>query len=105
MASKIERHVMASVAVIYAARRLVSPFALKLYICRLSFWGLGRLVWVARVFENLEAAGLRNSLRFVFSAVLNTDTLVQVTLLALVVAGASLLLDIIWTAPSRRAFA
>ena len=96
---------MASVAVIYAARRLASPFALKLYVCLASLWGIGQLVWVARVFENLEAAGLRSTLRFAYSALLNTDILVQVVLLAFIAAAASLFLEIARTGVSRRVFA
>lgn len=105
MISKVEKQVMASVAVIYAVRRLASPLALKLYVCVAALWGLGRLVWVARVFENLESVGLRSSLQFAFSAVLNTDVLVQVMLLAFIIAVASLFLEIAGVGVSRRTFA
>ena len=102
MQSKIEQQVMASVATIYAVRRLLSATALKLYVSVAALYMLGQMVWVARVFENLETVGLQSALQFALSAVLNTEALVQVTLLALIIAGFSLLLDLIRTVPARR---
>lgn len=93
MQSKIERQVMASVGVIYAARQLVSATALKLYICVLSLYGIGRLVWVSHVFENWAQVGLSGTAQFVTAAVLNTHLPVQLTLAVLAVAGVSLFLD------------
>ncbi|MBX4192318.1 hypothetical protein KW798_02410, partial [Candidatus Parcubacteria bacterium] len=58
MTSKIEQQVMASVAAIYTVRQLFSRTALKLYVCAASLWGLGQLVWVSKVFENLSHAGI-----------------------------------------------
>src|SRR3989338_5596464 len=93
MTSKIEQQVMAGVGVIYTARQLVSATALKLYVCVLSLYGIGRLVWVSHVFENWANVGLQGSLQFAASAVLNTHLPVQIALLVLVFAGVSLLLD------------
>ncbi len=91
--SKIEQQVMASVGVIYAVRQLFSATALKLYVCVASLWGIGQLVWVSRVFENLSSAGLQGAVNFVLAAVLNTDLLVQLTLVVGVVAFISLAVD------------
>lgn len=85
---------MASVGTIYTARKLVSATALKLYVCVAAVFGLGALVWVERVFDNLAHVGLQGAAQFLLSAVLNTDFLVQLVLLALVVAGVSLLRDL-----------
>ena len=93
MQSKIEQQVMASVGVIYATRQLVSATALKLYVCVLSLYGIGRLVWVSHVFENWTNVGLQGSLQFATSAVLNTHLAVQMTLVVLMFAGVSLFLD------------
>ena len=93
MTSKIEQQVMAGVGVIYAVRQLISATALKLYICAASLYGLVQLVWVHRVFENWASVGLSGTAQFVASAVLNTHLPVQLTLLVLMFAGVSLLLD------------
>ena len=93
MQSKIEQRVMAGVGVIYAARQLVSATALKLYVCALSLYGIGRLVWVSHVFENWANVGLQGTAQFATSAVLNTHLAVQLTLLVLIFAGVSLFLD------------
>ena len=93
MQSKIEQRVMAGGGVIYAARQLVSATALKLYVCALSLYGIGRLVWVSHVFENWANVGLQGTAQFATSAVLNTHLAVQLTLLVLIFAGVSLFLD------------
>jgi uncharacterized membrane protein YqhA len=105
MKSNIEHQVMASVSVIYTARRLVSAPAIKLYVCALALFSLARLVWVSKVFENLSQVGLGNTLQFMLSAALNTDVLVQVALMALVVAGVSLTRDLVRSATATRTFA
>jgi hypothetical protein len=94
MMTTIEKNVMANVALIYTMRRLLGPTALKLYVCVLCLWGVASLVWVAKVFENLAHVGAAGSLQFVIAAVLNTDVLVQLTLLVGALAAASLLLDL-----------
>lgn len=93
--SRIEQQVMASVGTIYVGRRLVSGSALKLYACVAALYGLGQLVWVSRVFENLGRVGLEHAAQFMVSAVMNTDFLVQAVLVVLVVAGASLMRDLL----------
>ena len=94
MQSKIEQRVMASVGTIYTVRRLVSMSALKLYVCVASLYVLGQLVWVSRVFENLSHVGLSGFGQFMFEAVLNTNFLVQATLVVMFVAGISLARDL-----------
>jgi hypothetical protein len=105
MASKIEQHVMASVAVISTTRRLVSVTALKLYASLLALYAVGQLVWVQRVFENLEKVGMQGALNFMVSAVLHTEFLVQVTLVVLIAAVVSLMHDLLARTPSYRAVA
>src|SRR3989338_946384 len=94
MASKIEQQVMAGVGVVYAFRQLTGATALKLYVCALSLYGIGRLVWVSRVWENLAHVGVQNSLQFAVSAIINTHLPVQIALAVLVFAGFSLFLDL-----------
>src|SRR3989338_10773745 len=106
MQSRIEQQVMASVGVIYATRQLVSATALKLYICILSLYGIGRLVWVSHVFENWANVGLQGTLQFATFAVLNTHLAVQMTLVVLMFAGVSLFLDFTrGVSASNRSFA
>ena len=94
MQTKIEQQVMAGVGTIYAARQLVSATALKLYVCTLSLYGLGRLVWVSKVFENWQHVGLQGTFEFVSAAVLHTHLPVQIALTVLFVAGLGLIRDL-----------
>jgi len=106
MQSKIEQQVMAGVEVVYAFRQLTGATALKLYVCALSLYGIGRLVWVSHVFENWANVGLQGSLQFAASAVLNTHLAVQMTLVVLMFAGVSLFLDFTrGVSASNRSFA
>jgi hypothetical protein len=95
MQSKIEQQVMAAVGTAYVARQLVSATALKLYVCALSLFALARLVWVERVFENFSQVGLGHAARFLMEAVMNTNFVVQIALVVLVVAGVSLMRDLL----------
>ncbi|MEK7612581.1 MAG: hypothetical protein AAB449_00315 [Patescibacteria group bacterium] len=103
--STIEQQVMASVGVIYALRQLFSRTALKLYVCAMSLYGMAQLVWVERVFTNLEHTGLVGLARFIFSAVFNTELAVQLILAVFVVALFSLALDFFRSSAPMRAIA
>lgn len=105
MRSNIETKVMASVGTIYTARKLMSASAFKLYMMVAALYGLAQLVWVSRVFENLSRVGLEHAAQFMLSAVMNTDFLVQTTLLVFLVAGLSLVRDLVKNAPPQGAFA
>lgn len=102
MQSKIEQQVMAGVGSIYIARQLVSATALKLYVCVLALYGIGRLVWVSRVFENWANVGLQGTVSFVTQAVLHTHLPVQIALVVLFVAGLGLLYDLVRLATPER---
>src|SRR3990167_3414170 len=94
MQSKIEQQVMAGVEVVYAFRQLTGATALKLYVCALSLYGIGRLVWVSRVFQNWANVGLQGSLEFVSAAIMNTHLPVQIALAVLFIAALSLVRDL-----------
>lgn len=95
---------MGVVRAIYLARTFTSITALKLYVCALSLYGIASLVWVAKVFENLTIVGFAKLPQFLFAAVLNTDALVQLFLIAGALALVSLLVDLVRTAAPVRAF-
>ena len=105
MQSKIEQRVMAGVGVVYTARQLVSATALKLYVCALSLYGIGRLVWVSHVFQNWANVGLQGSLEFVSAAIINTHLPVQIALMVLIVAALSLIRDFTRLAASHKTLA
>ena len=94
MISKIEQQVMASVGVVYTARRLVSASAFKLYATVASALALWQLVWVHRVFENWSQVGVQGSAQFVWSAILHAHLPVQLALLVAIFAGVSLVRDL-----------
>jgi hypothetical protein len=50
--SNIERIVMRRIGFVRALRPIISSAALAAIICVLALWGIGREVWVARVFTN-----------------------------------------------------
>lgn len=94
--STIERQVMASVGTIYAARQLTSLTALKVYALILSLWGIGRLVWVSKIFANfmqVEKSGAGAITNYTLYAVEHTHLAVQLALLVAIVAAVSLALD------------
>ncbi len=76
--SRIQQNVMRRVRTIHTLRPLVSTTAFFSFLFLGALWGIGREVWVARVFENMpslsDAAALS---RFALSAFLHTDFLVQ----------------------------
>ncbi len=98
----IEKNVMANVALIYTARKFMSRTALKLYVCVACLWGLASLVWVAKVFENLATVGVAGSLQFFIAALINTDMLVQLTLIVGAVAALSLAADLVRSVATPR---
>lgn len=108
MQSKIESQVMASVGAIYAARRLVSATAFKLYALAASVYALGVLVWVSKIEENLlhiANGGVLAVGNFVLYAAVHTSIAVQLVLLVAMIALVSLAADIVRSVSSGQATA
>lgn len=98
---------MASVAVIYTARKLLSHTALEMYILAASAIALWRLVWVHKVFDNffaVEKNGLGAISNYLLYAIQHTNVAVQLTLLVAAVAFIALLVDFIKSASAPRTF-
>jgi len=96
--NNIERQVMASVGVIYTARSLVGPVALKVYVLALSLWSIGRLVWVSKVFDNfaiVSKGGIESLALFGLSALTHTTVIVQFALIVAIVALVGLCIDMV----------
>lgn len=94
--STIKTKVMAAVFMIRATRMAKSPTALKVYAIVLSVWGISRLVWVGKVFENFaiaNRAGIDATLNYILAAIEHTHLGVQVMLLVFAFAFVSLLAD------------
>jgi hypothetical protein len=53
--SNIQKNVMRRVRTIHTLRPFVSGVALASVLAVLALWGIGREVWVARVFENMPS--------------------------------------------------
>ncbi len=84
MESKIEQQVMASVAVVYAVRKLTSRFALECYALALSFAGAAFFVSLPHVAANLinvASGGAPRIGTFLISAILGTKLIVQLAVL------------------------
>ncbi|HEY4522882.1 MAG TPA: hypothetical protein VJK73_00740 [Candidatus Paceibacterota bacterium] len=81
--SNIERVVMRRVRTIRLVRPIFSMGALAFVIFILALWGIGREVWVARVFENAPGS-LALLPGFYFAAFENTRLAVQLLTLATV---------------------
>lgn len=91
MDTKLQQRVMASVLVIWAARKLVGITALKIYVLALAALGIVSLVSVPHVAANLMAVhGLSGLVNFMLAAILNTKLVVQLSLVAGSLALASL---------------
>ncbi len=74
--SPIERTVMRRVRIIRTLRPLVSMETIASLILILTLWGIGREVWVARVFQNAPQDFLQLP-HFYLAAFSHTRTIVQ----------------------------
>jgi hypothetical protein len=80
--TNIERIVMRRVHLICALRVVISGGVFALLLAVLMLWGVGREVWVARVFENVPHTGDFSSLiSFWLSAFTHTRLVVQALIL------------------------
>ena len=90
---------MASVAVVYAARKLTSRKVLEWAALAASAVALWQLVWVHKVFENfftvVEKNGLGSIATYLVTAVTNTHLAVQLTLAVATIAFVFLIVDTI----------
>ena len=87
----LSRIVMHRVRTIHRVRRYAAPVSAA-SVSVLALWGIGREVWVAKVFENVQAvASTEAAARYIASAFIHTDLVVQL-LFILVVAS------IVWLA-------
>ena len=92
--NKLERNIMAGVAVIYVVRKLTSRRAVECYALFLSAFGITLFVslpHVAANFVHVESVGLPATGLYILSAVEKTNLIVQAALMLGVVAAFSLL--------------
>lgn len=84
--SNIEKKVMRRVHTIHRLRPVVSLSMCSFVVGALALWGIGKEVWVARVFENMpRSSDLLSVGRFYFAAFSSTELLVQALVLATIV--------------------
>lgn len=103
--TNLEQRVMANVGVIYSARQLLGPTALKLYVLVAAMLAIWRLVWVTRVLQNFAAVeknGLASMANYLVYAVLHTHPAVQITLAIAAVAFVLLLADLVRSATTPK---
>jgi hypothetical protein len=79
--TKIEKIVMRRVYATHVLRPFVSGTTLALVLMLFALWGIGREVWVARVFENAPRDLLPAS-QFFMDAFVHTRVIVQALTLA-----------------------
>lgn len=84
--SSIHMTVMRRVHRVHALRVLSSAPIVSALVFALALWGIGREVWVARVFENMPSLAHADAVgRFILAAFMNTESVVQVlSVLALI---------------------
>lgn len=103
--TNLEQRVMAGVAVVWAARKLLSATALKLYVLLLSIGGIATFVSVSNVVHNFMHV-LQNGpwgvAVFAEAAVLGTSVVVQLALIAAIAAFISLVAPALRTFSPRR---
>lgn len=95
--SKIRTQVMASVAVIHAARQFLSPVALKAYGLVVALVVLASMVSIGNVLTNLVGVGLSGAGHFFVVALTNTAGLVQLATAAGAIFAFLLVRDIVRT--------
>ena len=89
---------MSSVAMVYLARKVLSPFALKLYALGASAIGIFAFVSVGNVLQNfMQVAqnGPTNIVGYAVAAVAGTTLLVQLALVLGTYAAGSLFFDFV----------
>ena len=103
----IERTVMRRVRLIRILRLIISTAVLAALTFFAALWGIGREVWVGRIFENAppDIGDLPN---FYFAAFFHTHLIVQVlvvltfiSLMYLIIETVRLLVDVIMPAHTR----
>lgn len=72
--TSISRTVMRRVRIMYAIRAS-APVLAASFLFVLALWGIGREVWVAKVFENMASSA--DVLSFLLDAFVHTDIAVQ----------------------------
>lgn len=87
--TKIEQNVMRRVRRVYYLRPVVSGSTLSVLIALFSLYGIGREVWVARVFENAPSDFFA-IVRFLAYAFQHTDLVVQILALLTLISVAYL---------------
>ncbi|HVY73168.1 MAG TPA: hypothetical protein VG984_03960 [Candidatus Paceibacterota bacterium] len=105
MTSKIEQQVMASVGVIYIARKLTSRIALECYALLLSFAGAAYFVSLPNVianFAHVAQGGLVSIGAFLVAAVLGTKLVVQIAVIVGAGALLAMVADIVRSTPASR---
>jgi hypothetical protein len=80
--SRTERIVMRRVHRVHALRPFMGGAALAVVIFVVALWGIGREVWVSRVFENAPSMNFAADLHFFLAAFINTRFVVQALILA-----------------------
>lgn len=80
---------MASVGAIYLWRQLTSRAAIELYALGISLIAIASVVSVPHILANLLAVGLPHIPEFLFTAVVKTGMVVQITLIVCAVAAAA----------------
>ncbi|MFH1178320.1 MAG: hypothetical protein V1711_01155 [bacterium] len=74
----IEKNVMRRVHLIHILGLIISTAVLAFITLTLALWGIGKHVWVARIFENMPHSGdFTETGRFYFEAFRHTRLIVQ----------------------------
>jgi hypothetical protein len=88
MESRIESIVMTRTRRIRMWSAVLSGEALALAVAALALWGIGREVWVARVFHNAPSiAHVSAAAHFWLAALANTRVVVQMLILTILIAA------------------
>jgi hypothetical protein len=91
--SRIKQQVMASVLLIYFARKATSSYALKAYAFVAALAAVLALVSVKSVVANLMAVGLSGVGTFLYAAIANTTPAVQASTVVALIFAALLVRD------------
>jgi len=95
MPSQLKNEVMLRVRFIHLMKRAIQPFALKAMVAVAALFAVGRMVFVAKVFENAPSISeVSEFSAFFFRAFTNTEFAVQAVILAVTIAGVWAIRDI-----------
>ena len=95
MSSQLKKEIMLRVRFVHLVKRALQPFAIKMVVAVAALFAVGRMVFVAKVFENAPSVSQVSEFStFFVRAFTHTEFAVQAVILAITIAVVLALRDV-----------